>query len=85
MNYDEITQMLDELEVAAQYEGTELGEYWAALVHIGRHIYSASDQFREAFEQELVGQYNWFKENFEFVTVTESYTRDVKELVWKNE
>ncbi len=62
--------LITELEEYADLDGTEVGEYWAALVDIHRHSYAMNDTFVAALDAEIKEQVEFIRENFEIVEET---------------
>jgi hypothetical protein len=63
------TKMVEELQEAANLDGTEIGEYWRALaslwsVSLGPGI---SPPLFKALKEELANQYEFLKEDFRIV------------------
>ena len=65
--------IIQELEEAAEAEGTECGEYWQGLCYMWRVAhYGCTLEFATALEQEIRRTYDWFKNNWEWVDCNES-------------
>lgn len=80
-----IEDMLDELEGAAFYEGTEIGEYWEVLANLYSFRCSFSKEFEVAYAKELEREYRHFKKNFKFVEDVASQTSVTKRLIHVDE
>jgi hypothetical protein len=55
-------------------EGTEIGEYYLRLVSLAQRQDMMSEEFSKAFEEEVIGTYNFIKENYKLVKGTEKIT-----------
>lgn len=82
MHLDERYNLLEELEVYIQLEGTEIGECCAALRNVANNMEYLSEDFVAAVDKELLEQLNMFKERCTITERTETYTRTFKELDW---
>lgn len=77
-----LRQMIEDLREAAQIEGTELGEWWHALIGLyPRIVDGGSEEFKKAFEKELVAEHKRLKEEFKIVETTETRIVKFYELV----
>lgn len=63
----DMDQIINELEEAAEYEGTECSQTWISLCDLWRHQDALSYNFIHALEEEIRHQYKWFKNNFTWV------------------
>lgn len=73
--------MLDELEEAAELEGSEQGEWWASLAALRSRVMDcASPEFEAAYAAEVRSQYSHLKENFRVVEETLTQTITTKRL-----
>lgn len=63
-----IEGIIQELDEASTYEGTELGEYWRGLCSLGKVVkYSNDDELIQTIETEIRSQYKWMRNNFTWV------------------
>lgn len=61
-------EMIDELNNAADIDGTETGEYWLSLINLyEQYTYAMSEEFVAALAAEILSEYNYFKTNFQIV------------------
>jgi hypothetical protein len=83
---DDFYEMAAELELAAELEGSELGEWWAKLASLVPRVFDcASKEFLEAFEKELRGEYKRLKEEFRIEETTETKTVTYRKLTHESE
>lgn len=83
---NDLYEMATELEQAAELEGAELGEWWAALAGLIPRVFDgASEEFRAAFEQELRSEHKRLKEEFRIEETTETKTVTYRELKHESE
>ncbi len=82
-----LSDMLNELSDASLIEGSEVGEYWAALVdaEVLYNSYYASDELKKAYEAEVSDQYKMLKTEFKVVDRSETVINRWKELELINE
>lgn len=77
-------ELIEELSEYADLDGTEVGEYWAALVDMCRHSDAMGDTFSAALDAEIKEQIQFIKDNFEIVEEeTQSVTYKYKSLEYK--
>ena len=75
---EEIEDKAEELAEMAPLDGSENGEWWAALAGMSRFLhYAASDRFVKAWIAEVKSEHKRFKRDFE---VTEE-VREIKQTV----
>ena len=67
-----LQQMINELESAADLEGTEVGEYWSDLVSLQYKTDGMSPEFKYAWENEI--KTNWIMLKNEYKIVEHEYT-----------
>lgn len=73
----------EELEMYANLEGTELGEFCRLLCQIEHYgSMMITDKFSAAVADEIKTQLSNFKEHTTILTFDEAYTREIKELEW---
>lgn len=78
---DDFYEMATDLEQAAQIDGTELGEWWAALAGLVPSVIDgASEEFLAAFEKEIRAQHKRLKEEFYVEETTETKTVTYRRL-----
>ena len=83
---DDLYEMATELEQAAELEGAEIGEWWAALAGLIPRVFDgASKEFKAAFEKELRSEYKRLKEEFRIEEVTKTQTVTYRELKHESE
>ncbi len=83
---DDLYEMATELEQAAELEGTELGEWWAALAGLIPRVWDgASEEFQAAFEKELRSEHKRLKEEFRIEETTKTKSVSFRELKHKSE
>ncbi len=77
----EVEEMLADLEEAAKLDGTECGEWWAALVAMDNAInYGATERFRKAWAAEVKAEYKRLKRDFRIEETTREVTQTVRRL-----
>jgi hypothetical protein len=82
----DLYEIATELEQAAELEGAELGEWWAALAGLIPRVFDgASEEFQAAFEKELRAEHKRFKEEFRIEETTETKTVTYRELKHESE
>jgi hypothetical protein len=82
----DLYEMASELQKSAQYDGSELREWWEVLASLVPRVFDcASEEFRLAFEKELRSEYKRLKEEFRLVTTTETQTITYYELQHESE
>jgi hypothetical protein len=87
----DVDEMVCDLEQAADYENTEIGEMWRTLCDMW-HIrdYGLTSTFMLDLENEIKTQHSNFTDNYKWIECTSSYCthcgrgsdRTHKELVW---
>lgn len=83
MANDNLQEMLDDLEHAANYEGSELGEYWSWLISgYSRVRDSLNSEFYQAWLKEVTSEHNRLKTEFVWEEEEITVTRTYKELVY---
>lgn len=73
--------IIEELEDASHLDGTEWGETICDLLRLYRSS-MVSDSFKSSIEQEILDQYDAFKEYATIYETTETYTRVVRNIEW---
>jgi len=64
----DMDQILEELEEAVAYEGSEVGECWGGLCDMWSVAHDGcSEEFIIQLEHEIREQYAWFKKNFKWI------------------
>jgi len=71
---------LSELDEAAEYEHTEIGEVWSLLVKLHEYENYLSEKFTRMLEREIESQYKDFKKYYELEENTTTVTRTTKTL-----
>ena len=83
---NDLYEMATELEQAAELDGSELGEWWAALAGLIPRVFDgASEEFQTAFEKELRSEHKRLKEEFRIEETTETKTVTYRELKHESE
>ena len=88
LTHEELEELTEELQEYASYEDTEVGEYWASLVHLERETDCMSDSFKVAYQQEVIETLQFIKENYrltEETVIPKVYPVKVKTLEWIGE
>lgn len=68
MREKDIEEMIEDISEAANLEGSEIGEYWQALVNFSQFVYyGPSDEFISAFNKEVKEQHSYIKDEFEII------------------
>ena len=77
-----IEDMCRELQEAAQYEGTELGEAWYNLAELWMSYreYVGGFDFEKSLEAAIRREHKCLKENFRYVEAAEARTYTVRRL-----
>lgn len=82
-DYREVQKIADKLDVYSDYEMNELSEACQLLSKLSGYPDYLSDEFYHELTVEMLRQLNNYQENAEIVKTTETFTREVVELVWK--
>ena len=81
-----LSEIKEELEDAANLCCDELGEWWTALADLYPCIIDGgSKEFLEAYEKEMVNEYERFKSEFKIIEETETRSTTNKRLVHESE
>lgn len=75
-------QLIAELEVYTELEGTEIGEACTLLHRLAHYAYCLDDKFVKALDKELASQLSMFKDQCTIVERTETQTIKYRELEW---
>ena len=78
-----MSEMIKELEKASYYEGTEVGEYWAALTTLSRYTYLMDPDLEENLFKTITEEYLRLKTGWEWVEETTTHTSTHKTLNYK--
>lgn len=82
----ELQEMVDELEDAGSISNDELGEWWEALTGLHPRILDcASEDFRDACIQEIRREHARLKAEFRIEYLTDSHSREYRELRHEDE
>ena len=81
----EMYEKLEYLEQLAEYEGTEWSETVNALAQLYHSRAQISKELAAALDQEIRDQFKWAEENLKLVEKTETYTRDICEVIYIGE
>ena len=85
-DYTKLCDIAKELQEYADYEGSELGEYWSRLIELkDRATDIASPEFMAAYIKEMEENLAYAKESFEIEEVVESTTTRYKQLKYIGE
>lgn len=82
----ELLEMVDELQDAGSISNDELGEWWEALTSLYPRILDcASEDFSDAFIQEIKMEHSRLKSEFRIETRVDSHDREYRELLHEDE
>jgi len=79
---DERNDLIEQLEVYVDLEGTEIGEACNALCLVASRMEYLSEEFQAAVDKELVEQLKMFQEQTTIVERQETRTYTVRNLDW---
>jgi hypothetical protein len=79
---DERNELIEQLKVYVNLEGTEIGEACNALCIIAGRMEYLSEEFQTAVDKELVEQLKMFQEQTTIIERQETRTYTVRELDW---
>jgi hypothetical protein len=78
---EEIEDKAEELAEMARLDGTENGEWWAALAGMRRFLhYGATDRFIKAWTAEVKAEHKRLKRDFEVTETVQEVKRTVRTL-----
>ena len=83
--YSKFLVNVERLREYAEYTNDELGETCTALCNLSQYTTYMSDELVSVLTKEINGQLEWFDENMEFITKTETITHNIRSLEEKYE
>lgn len=85
VDYDTVRKNVHELQQYAELVHDEWSEMIGALCMLAGRIDMVSEQLAEAIQEELAYNVEYVRENAKIVTRTETFTRTVYDVEWKDE
>lgn len=82
-NYDDPDEVVQLLEIASEYEGTELGEYWIRLAELWEYRFNMPDHLIVKFEEEVLSCGRSLRDEYVLVKQIETIKRPSFRLDYK--